>query len=64
MRHGLRIYSSFEEFEREELRSGESLGRSVDDLMETIMLEELDFDAEPGKKRRGEWDDQDDDGEE
>lgn len=49
-----RIYQSFAEFEREELRKLDSLHTTVDDLLEERFSEELDFgeDATKGKKRR------------
>jgi hypothetical protein len=58
MRAGIpRIYKSFEDFEREELRKLDSLGGSVDDMLDDMFAEELDFDekAAKGKKKR-EWD--------
>jgi hypothetical protein len=57
MRHGdHRIYRSFEEFEREELRRMESVGASVNDMIDTLFGEELDF--EPSRSRRGFDDDE------
>jgi hypothetical protein len=57
MRHGEnRIYRSFEEFEREELRRMESVGASVNDMIDTLFGEELDF--EPSRSRRGFDDDE------
>jgi hypothetical protein len=51
-----RVYSSFAEFEREELRKLDSLRTSVDDLMEERFAQELDFgeggDERP-RRRRG-----------
>ncbi len=41
-----RIYTSFAEFEREELRRLESMGASVDDMVEERFAEELDFSSE------------------
>jgi len=52
-----RIYRSFEEFEREELRRMESVGASVDDMIDTLFGEELDFEA--SRSRRGVFDDDD-----
>ncbi len=50
-----RVYTSFAEFEREELRKLDSLRTSVDDMMEERFSEELNFgepaDAPP--RRRG-----------
>ena len=41
------FYSSFEEFEREELRPGNRIGFSLDDLIEETSYDgELDFDNE------------------
>ena len=50
-----RIYQSFAEFEREELRKLDSLHTTVDDLLEERFSEELDFgeDAGRAKTRRG-----------
>jgi hypothetical protein len=47
-----RIYRSFAEFEREELRRLESLNTSVDDMMEERFSEELDFGEGEGPPRR------------
>jgi hypothetical protein len=38
-----RIYTSFAEFEREELRRLDSMNTSVDDMVEERFAEELDF---------------------
>ena len=50
-----RIYTSFAEFEREELRRLDSLHTSVDDLVEERFAEELDFGGNDGapKRKRG-----------
>jgi hypothetical protein len=49
-----RIYRSFAEFEREELRKLESLNASVDDMMEERFAEELDFSGgEAPRRKRG-----------
>ena len=50
-----RIYRTFEEFEREELRRMETAGSSVDEMIDTIFGEELDF--EPLARRSSPWDD-------
>jgi hypothetical protein len=50
-----RIYRTFEEFEREELRRTEAVGSSVDDMLDTIFAEELDFEAPA--RRSSPWDD-------
>jgi hypothetical protein len=46
-----RVYRSFEEFERDELRRMETLGASVDDMIDAIFGEES---ARAGRSR---WDD-------
>jgi hypothetical protein len=48
-----RIYRTFEEFEREELRRMETAGSSVDEMIDTIFGQELDFEA---PARRSSWD--------
>ncbi|MBT8496204.1 MAG: hypothetical protein KJO07_24375 [Deltaproteobacteria bacterium] len=51
-----RIYTSFAEFEREELRKLDSLRTSVDDMMEERFAQELDFgdgNDERPRRRRG-----------
>jgi len=52
-----RIYKSFEEFEREELRSMESVSESVDDVMDA-MFGELDFDAKTTRRASGDDEDE------
>ena len=47
-----RIYHSFDEFEREELRKLDSLHTTVDDMMEERFAEELDFDKSGPTRRR------------
>ncbi len=47
-----RIYRSFAEFEREELRRLDSLNNSVDDLMEERFAEELDFGGDEAPRRK------------
>jgi hypothetical protein len=48
-----RVYRSFSEFEREELRKLDSLRTTVEDMLEERFNEELDFDDNPRPKRRG-----------
>jgi len=48
-----RVYTSFAEFEREELRRLDSMHASVDDLMEERFSEELDFGGGDAPRRRG-----------
>jgi hypothetical protein len=49
-----RIFRSFEEFERDELRRMETLGASVDDMLDAI------FGQEAAATTRGRWADDDD----
>jgi len=46
-----RVYRSFEEFERDELRRMETLGASVDDMIDAI------FGEESARSNRSRWDD-------
>ena len=46
-----RVYTSFAEFEREELRKLDSLRTSVDDMMQERFSQELDF-GEDGQDRK------------
>ena len=48
-----RMYTSFAEFEREELRRLDSLHTSVDDLVEERFAEELDFGNGDAQRKRG-----------
>ena len=50
-----RVYTSFAEFEREELRKLDSLRTSVDDMVEEQFSEELNFgdSADAPPRRRG-----------
>lgn len=50
-----RIYRTFEEFEREELRRMESVGSSVDEMIDSLFEQELEAPAQ----RRSSWDDDD-----
>lgn len=52
-----KIYRTFEEFEREELRRADSLGASVDDMIDSA-FGELEFDADAARRGRS-WDDDD-----
>jgi hypothetical protein len=55
-----KIYQSFEEFEREELRSMETMGASVDDMIDALYGgEELDFGSE-SRRSKGWQDDAED----
>jgi hypothetical protein len=46
-----RVYNSFAEFEREELRKLESLHLSVDDMMEERFAEDVERGGEAPRKR-------------
>lgn len=48
-----RMYSSFAEFERDELRRLDSLHTSVDDLVEERFSDDLDFAPSETPKKRG-----------
>ncbi len=48
-----RVYKSFNEFQRDELRKLDSLRTTVSDMMEERFTEELDFDGNAPKRRRG-----------
>lgn len=48
-----RIYTSFAEFEREELRRTGSMNVSVDELVEERFAEDLDFGQSEQPRRRG-----------
>ena len=49
-----RIYRSFAEFEREELRKLDSLHTTIDDMLDESFSEELDFDPDVSRPvRRG-----------
>jgi len=45
-----RIYRTFEEFEREELRMADGMGSGVDDVLSQMFTEELDFDFKASRK--------------
>ncbi len=60
MRHDdQRIYRTFEEFEREELRRADGLSSYMDDMLGEMFAEELDFDFK--SLRRQAVDDEDED---
>ncbi len=46
-----RVYRSFEEFEREELRRLDMSG-AIDDMLDEMFAEELDFDEDTVKRSR------------
>jgi len=45
-----KVYRSFEEFERDELRKLDGLHVSIDEMLDEMFGEELNFDDEGGKK--------------
>jgi hypothetical protein len=47
-----RIYRSFDEFEREELRKLDSMGATVDDLLEERFSDDLGAGGEDAPRRR------------
>jgi hypothetical protein len=47
-----KVYRSFEEFERDELRKLDGLHVSIDEMLDQMFGDELNFD-EDGKKKRG-----------
>jgi hypothetical protein len=44
-----KVYRSFEEFERDELRKLDGVHVSIDDMLDEMFNDELDF--EPGEKK-------------
>jgi hypothetical protein len=60
MRHAdHKIYRTFEEFEREELRRMDSVSASVDEMIDTVFGEELDFEPSSGRRGGRHWADDD-----
>jgi hypothetical protein len=60
MRHNdQRIYRTFEEFEREELRRADGLSTYMDDMLGDMFAEELDLEFK--SSRRSAADDEDED---
>jgi len=53
--HTGRVYRDFQEFEREELRRYDMPDGAIEDLLDEMFVEELDFDAP--KKATGQEDD-------
>ena len=51
-----KVYRSFEEFERDELRKLDGLHTSIDDMLDEMFADELDFD--PSAKKNREDDDE------
>ena len=53
-----RVYRSFQEFEREELRKLDTFTGSLEDMLDEMAIEELDFDEKTvSRSRRKESDD-------
>ena len=46
------MYRTFEEFEREELRRADSVSSTVEELFDSMLGEELDFDATAARHPR------------
>jgi len=56
--HTGRVYRSFQEFEREELRRYEMPDGAIDDLLDAMFMEELDFEArDRGRDEDDEYED-------
>ena len=48
-----RIYGSFDEFQRDELRKLDNMGVSVDELFEERYADDSDLDSQAPRKKRG-----------
>lgn len=48
-----RVYTSFAEFEREEIRRLDSMHTSVDDMVEERFADDLEFGQSDAPRRRG-----------
>ena len=53
-----RVYQSFAEFERDELRKLDRMSTSMDDMLDEMFAEELDFDESSVKKSRKQEEDE------
>jgi hypothetical protein len=53
-----KVYRSFEEFERDELRKLDGFHVSIDDMLDEMFADELDFEATGGKRSASEDDDE------
>ena len=51
-----KVYRSFEEFERDELRKLDGLHTSIDDMLDEMFADELDFEANGSKSNRADDD--------
>jgi hypothetical protein len=47
-----KVYRSFEEFERDELRKLDGLHTSIDDMLDEMFAGELDFEANGNRSNR------------
>lgn len=47
-----KVYRSFEEFERDELRKLDGVHVSIDDMLDEMFADELDFEANGGRNNR------------
>jgi hypothetical protein len=54
MRHDERIYRTFEEFEREELRRADGFSAYVDEMLGEMFLEDLEFECQSSRRGAGE----------
>ena len=54
-----KVYRSFEEFERDELRRLDGMHTSIDDMLDEMFADELDF--EPGARGRKSQQEENDD---
>jgi hypothetical protein len=53
------MYRTFEEFEREELRRADSVGAAVEEMFDSMLSDDLDFDATAARlSKRHEADDE------
>jgi hypothetical protein len=50
MNNDQRIYRTFEEFEREELRRADGFSGYMDDMLCQAMVEELDFESKSSRR--------------
>jgi hypothetical protein len=55
-----KVYRSFEEFERDELRKLDGLHVSIDDMLDQMFGEELDFEARAERGGSGKQSDDED----
>ncbi len=59
MRHDdQRIYRTFEEFEREELRRADGLSVYVDEMLGQMFLEDLEFECQSSRRNAADEDDE------